>query len=368
MTITSANMIFIGNLSTIDNDESDWNTDDAAALQGTYDSSVMELTVITENDVDGSGAIIDDEGGTGDTVSYTTSSGSYSGPIDASILYNAIVTEADGTQTTTQVVVVQMPNGDTFVVDFPGGDSLDNMNISSIQLTSPHSTNYAGYYTGKSVDNTSVCFCSGTLIETTNGPAKIETLRPGDMVLTADHGPQELRWIGGQLLAHPGRNAPIEISPGAFGNDVPNHKLRVSPQHRMLVQSPIVTRMFGTDAILMPAKHLLDLPGVTQAAPHIPVRYWHMLFDHHEIVRANGAWAETLFLGPEAAKSISKAALNEILEIFGVSSLADLTVHMGGHVRPVPDNKRQKKLVQRQIANTRSWQNLRRPPAYAALS
>lgn len=45
------------------------------------------------------------------------------------------------------------------------------------------------------------CFCAGTLIETPDGPVPVESLVPGDLVITRDHGPQPLRWIGGTRLS-----------------------------------------------------------------------------------------------------------------------------------------------------------------------
>ncbi|UWQ94121.1 Hint domain-containing protein [Rhodobacteraceae bacterium M385] len=355
MATTTVNHLYIGKLTIIDNNEADYDTDNAQAIQGTYGHGDLEIVEVTQNDPEGDGIIHDDEHGSGDTISYTTSDGSYTQPVDASILYNAVVTARDGTQFSTSLIVKQMQNGDTFVVD-PEGGSLDNIKITSIQLVSPASTNYVGAAERYSVENSVVCFCSGTLIDTPNGPVRVETLRPGDQVLTADHGPQTLRWIGGQRLPHPGLHAPIKISTGALGNGLPNQPLAVSPQHRILVQSPIVQRMFGVTEVLVPALRLLDHPGVAQAPGDTPTRYWHMLFDRHEVVCANGIWAESLFLGPEAVKSIGAAAVAEILSIFAVDSLDDLEQLTRTHARPVPAPKRQKRLAQRHIANLRAWQ------------
>jgi hypothetical protein len=77
-----------------------------------------------------------------------------------------------------------------------------------------------------------VCFASGTLIKTPNGQTLIEQLAPGDMVLTMDHGPQPIRWIGSSKRPAVGNMAPILIRKGALGN---TRDLRVSPQHRMLL-------------------------------------------------------------------------------------------------------------------------------------
>jgi hypothetical protein len=237
------------------------------------------------------------------------------------------------------------------------------MQITKIELTKPVSTNYVGAYKTYSVDNTSVCFASGTLIDTPSGPTRIEFLRPGDLVDTADHGPQSLRWIGGQVLPRAGRHAPIVIARGALGGGLPRQALKVSPQHRILVRSAIVRRMFDVEEVLLPARRLLDHPGISQAAADDPVCYWHLLFDRHEVVRAQGVWAESLFLGPEAVKSISQEAVAEITDIFGIETLDALSELTGTPARPVPAPARQRRLVARHASNLRPWQTRHKAPA-----
>src|SRR5690606_26001535 len=44
------------------------------------------------------------------------------------------------------------------------------------------------------------CFCRGTLILTDQGEVAVEKLRAGDIVMTRDHGPQPIEWIGSRHL------------------------------------------------------------------------------------------------------------------------------------------------------------------------
>lgn len=172
------------------------------------------------------------------------------------------------------------------------------------------------------LDVAPVCFVRGTLIETVNGLQLIETLKVGDMVMTRDHGLQPIRWIGCRVLS-PMRlvlNAklrPIRIRAGALGRQMPANDLLVSPQHRILVRSAIAQKMFGTEEILAAAKQLVMIDGIDICNEIVgPVEYFHMLFDQHEIVYANGAEAESLLPGPEALKSVGPDALDEIYELF----------------------------------------------------
>lgn len=200
------------------------------------------------------------------------------------------------------------------------------------------------------------CFTTGTMIATLDGPRPVERLRVGDMVCTRDRGLQPIRWLGGrrlsgdELAASP-RLAPIRIRAGALGPGQPSQDLTVSPQHRILVRSAIARRMTGTDEVLVPAIQLTGLPGVTQVpvTQLSSVGYWHLMFDAHEIVFANGAEAESLFLGPMAVEGLSPQACEEIAAIF-----PDLLAGTGAPMamaRPELRGKPARKLVERQVRN-----------------
>lgn len=165
------------------------------------------------------------------------------------------------------------------------------------------------------------CFTTGTLIETSSGPRAIETLRPGDLVVTRDHGLRSIAWIGhrhldGHRLDLCPNLRPILLRAGALGPGLPERDLTVSPQHRILVTSRIARRMFDQDEILVAAKHLANHPGIEVLCPDRGVTYWHMLFENHELVLSNGAWTESLFTGPQAMQAVGDAARREILSLF----------------------------------------------------
>ena len=165
------------------------------------------------------------------------------------------------------------------------------------------------------------CFAEGTLIETGRGEVPVESLSVGDSVATRDSGLQAIRWIGQRLLSARDLEAmprfrPIRIRAGALSAGVPARDLIVSPQHRVLVRSRIARRMFGTDEILVAAKHLCAIPGIEVALDLSRVRYVHFLLDGHEIVTSNGAETESLFAGPVALRSLDRAGLSELLDLF----------------------------------------------------
>jgi hypothetical protein len=156
------------------------------------------------------------------------------------------------------------------------------------------------------------CFTSGTLIKTQSGEVAIEDLTKGDMVLTMDHGYQPIRWIGSSKCAATGDLAPILIRKGALGN---TRDLRVSPQHRMLLSGWHAEVLFGEREVLATAKSLVNDHSILREEGG-EVEYFHMLFDSHEIVYAEGAPSESFHPGAEGWKALDMATRNEILELF----------------------------------------------------
>lgn len=204
------------------------------------------------------------------------------------------------------------------------------------------------------VDSVVPCFTVGTLISTPQGPRAIEALKPGDAVLTQDNAAQTIRWIGSRSLTlveqmlKP-KLRPVLIQRGALGQGLPERDLCVSPQHRMLVRSPIVQRMFAAEEILVAAHKLIGIPGISVAPLAPSVAYWHILFDRHEIIFAEGAPSESLFMGPQALNGVGAEAAEEIAALFPEllrpshqPRLARATPAKGGQLRA---------MVQRHIKN-----------------
>lgn len=137
------------------------------------------------------------------------------------------------------------------------------------------------------------CFVAGTPIAVPGGTVPVETLQPGDLVLTRDHGAQPIRWIGCRTVPGTGPLAPVRFAPGAIGNP---EELRVSPQHRMLITGWRAELQFGETECLCPAIALIDGDRIHRA-PCREVTYVHLLFDAHQIVEAGGVPSESLLIG-----------------------------------------------------------------------
>lgn len=203
-----------------------------------------------------------------------------------------------------------------------------------------------------------VCFASGTLLETPDGFAKIETLRVGDLVNTRDAGFQAIRWLFArrvsplELLRNPNL-APIRIDGQALGYRHVQGALRVSRQHRLLVDGMIAQRMFGEDEVLVPAKDLLGCKGVTYETPDQAFYYFHVLLDDHQILNANGVAAESLYLGQESLKAMSDAALEE-LDILFPDIHQKAMSRSFTTARPMTSGPRARNMVKRYAKNSKT--------------
>lgn len=143
-----------------------------------------------------------------------------------------------------------------------------------------------------------ICFTPDTCLATPGGPRLIQTLRPGDMILTKDNGPQPVLWTGhrrmtgARLYAMP-HLRPVRFRAGALGIHRPDVQLLVSPQHRMLVRGPAAMALFNTPEVLVRAADLTNGTGIVVDQGLREVTYVHVLLERHNIVFANGLETES---------------------------------------------------------------------------
>lgn len=205
-----------------------------------------------------------------------------------------------------------------------------------------------------------VCFAGGTLITTPEGPVPVKDLAIG-MLVDTQNGPQPIRWIGGRRydarqLAANDKLYPVRIRQGSLGLNLPHRDLLVSRQHRMLVSSAIAERMFGTRDALIAAIRLTRMPGIDIDDTVQSVEYFHILFDDHQVVLAEGAPSESLYTGPQALSALEPEMLEEILTIFpqmaGPDALPEPACTM-------PSRAAQQRLIMRHRKNDRPLLNER---------
>lgn len=115
---------------------------------------------------------------------------------------------------------------------------------------------------------------------------------------------------------------------------------------------PVAERMFDAQAVLVPAKDLVGFFGVTYQIDVPRADYWHILFDRHHVLKAEGTWAESLFPGEEALKGLPCSSRYEIFTLFPQLRLLP---HAAGFVPAYPFQRGAKvrKMFGRLVLNDR---------------
>lgn len=169
---------------------------------------------------------------------------------------------------------------------------------------------------------TKTCFDAAALIRMADGTEKrADAIAFGDLVATADHGAQPVRWVGGSTvmkaeMKHFAQWRPIRIAAGALGENVPASDLLVSQLHRVLVTGAVAQENFGSDEVLVPARFLTLLDGIDVVEVEGDQTYVHFMFDQHEVIWANGARSESFYVSPMSRSQIGEAQLAELESLF----------------------------------------------------
>ena len=153
-----------------------------------------------------------------------------------------------------------------------------------------------------------VCFVRGTLIDTDQGAVAVEDLAVGMMVRTRGNGFQPIRWIGSKAT----RDRAVRIKAGALGNA---RDLVVSPRHRMMLEGWQLEMLFSHDHALVTALELVNDSTIVRDAM-ADVEYFHVMFDAHEVIYAEGAATESFHPDQASMGSMDAAAREEIFALF----------------------------------------------------
>lgn len=137
-------------------------------------------------------------------------------------------------------------------------------------------------------------FVAGTLIDTAAGPKPAGRLRRGDLVQTSEHGLQPIRQVVHHDVPAFGRFAPIRLRAPFFGL---TRDLTLAPDHRLMIAGVDAEYLFGTDAVLVEARHLAKMAAAPLRQHTATVRYVQVLLDAHVCLSVAGAWGESLYIG-----------------------------------------------------------------------
>lgn len=156
-----------------------------------------------------------------------------------------------------------------------------------------------------------MCFLSGTHLLTSDGEIPIEKLKIADPVVTESGATRSVRWIGRLTIDRaddghwPDSSEPVRIATDAFGPRIPHRDLYLSRAHMVYLHG-----------VLLPVGDLIN--GRTVAPANVDadrLSYFHIEFDTHDIVLADGAPCESLRLEPSKLWSFDN--WGEYLALFG---------------------------------------------------
>ena len=367
MALTTFSMIFLGNSADLDPIEGNNVAENAGALINTYygasDPAHTHITTMTSDDANNNAVIEGNGFGVPETVEYDLGSGAVTTVLDFAVTVNVSISFVPGSGEPDYVGIggiVQTAEGDLFLVmiddDFGlGANALDDVPVYSINVTSIVSSGQNQNAAASDGQEFVTCFVRGTKISTGRGDVRIEHLRIGDPVETADNGLQPIKWIGqskvsAERIKKNPKLRPIHISAGTLGIKTPSRDLLVSRQHRMVASSAIVQRMFGTPDVLISAIKLTALPGVYIDDQLSDVEYFHILLPEHEVIFAENTPTESFHVGPVALNALSSAATEEILELFpNLLQFDDFNPKKLQNA----SSKKQQKLIERCLKNNR---------------
>ncbi|MEM9030514.1 MAG: Hint domain-containing protein [Pseudomonadota bacterium] len=140
-------------------------------------------------------------------------------------------------------------------------------------------------------NNNPTCFVAGTHLRTPTGDQVVEHLNIGDEICLADGTVQRIKWIGRMALPRQDDGLwdvdtlPFIVKRGAIDGQAPGSDLYVSGDHRLFI-----------DGLLIPVRYLENGVSIVRATdmPGEEIVYFHIEFEMHTVVLANGLPAETL--------------------------------------------------------------------------
>ncbi|WP_022704837.1 Hint domain-containing protein [Pseudorhodobacter ferrugineus] len=146
-----------------------------------------------------------------------------------------------------------------------------------------------------------MCLGAGTRVLTYKGYRRVENLRAGQLIWTQDHGFQPLL----ALVASAAGDGPVVTVPkGVLGNA---RDLVLSGQHRIYLDGPKLELLTGYDGAFAVVAHIAGLGGIT-VAPLPNLGFYNLLFAQHEVILADGARVESLYVSPITRNAMGFAA------------------------------------------------------------
>jgi hypothetical protein len=163
------------------------------------------------------------------------------------------------------------------------------------------------------------CLLKGTKISTPSGDRLVQELQIGDEVRTLA-GHKTIKWIGySKFTKEEGRPwqdsvMPVRVTRFAINDHAPHRDLYLSPRHHIFVND-----------VLISAWCLINETSIVQCMPSdmSAIEYYHIEFDTHEVIYAEGASVESLFDDGSSRESFSNFVQYE--RLYGAERQSKMT-------------------------------------------
>ena len=136
-------------------------------------------------------------------------------------------------------------------------------------------------------------FAEGTSIRTEHGARAVETLRPGDKVITRYGKPVAIE----NVRSMDSHGTVIRVGRNAFNFGTPRRDLFLAPDQLVMLTAPVLEWLFDCTAALIPVRHLTAIRGVEEITLTQPQRMISMDLDAPRIVFGSGLAMATSPLG-----------------------------------------------------------------------
>ncbi len=146
-----------------------------------------------------------------------------------------------------------------------------------------------GGFAGSRVAGLASGLIAGTLVATDRGWRPVESITPGDMVLTFDRGLQPVcdvilgvSWDDDSPC--PQSLWPLSVPAGALGN---REAMKLLPEQPVMVESDAAEMLFDDPFALLTAADLQGVRGIERSCPGGALEVIQLQFDEDEVVFAN---------------------------------------------------------------------------------
>ena len=122
----------------------------------------------------------------------------------------------------------------------------------------------------------------------------VSKLQQGDLVETVEHGAVPVLAHVSRTVPARGSFRPVRLRAPYFGLQ---QDIIVAPDQKLVVSKPMVEYMFGCEAVLVPARHLVNGTSAIWQDLKLTTTYHQLVLPEHETLIAAGSALESLFIG-----------------------------------------------------------------------